>query len=78
MRKHLGADLGLDDPVHLRLERLDLVMALHTEAQSWCLARAERDEGGVQIPIFTLEVLGLEPGKEAFSLILKAYWSKAG
>lgn len=56
----LDADLGLDDPVCLRFEGLDLVMALHAEPQSRSLTRAERDQGGVQIPVFSLKILGLE------------------
>lgn len=57
----LDIDLGLDDPVCLRFEGLDLVMAFHTEPQCRCLARAERDQRGVQIPVFSLKILGLEP-----------------
>lgn len=57
----LDADLGLDDPVCLRFEGLNLVMALHTEPQCRSLARAERDQRGVQIPVFSLKILGLEP-----------------
>lgn len=56
----LDSDLGLDNPVCLRFEGLDLVMSLHTEAQRWGLAWAERDQRGVQIPVFSLKVLGLE------------------
>jgi len=56
-----GAYLGLQDPVRLRFEGLDLVVALHTEAQRRGLARAERDQGRVQVAVLTLEVLGLEP-----------------
>lgn len=39
----LDSDLGLDDPVCLRFEGLDLVMTLHTETQCRGLAWAERD-----------------------------------
>lgn len=58
----LDADLGLDDEVCLRFEGLDLVMALHTEPQRRSLAWAERNQRGVQIPIFSLKILGLESG----------------
>lgn len=56
----LEAGLGLDDPVRLRFEGLDLVMALYAEPQRRSLTRAERDQRGVQIPVFSLKILGLE------------------
>lgn len=38
-------------------------MPLHTEAQRRSLARPKGDERAVQIAVFPLEVLGLEPGE---------------
>lgn len=57
----LNADLGLDDPVHLRFKGLDLIMALHTEAQRRCLTWTKGDQRGIQISVFPLKIFGLEP-----------------
>ena len=40
-------------------------MPLHTEPQSWGLARSVTDEVGVQVAVLALEELGLETGEGA-------------
>jgi len=49
------ANLEVQDPVRLRLERLDSVMSFNTEAKSRSLAGTKRDEQTVQISVFTLQ-----------------------
>lgn len=61
MQREGKANLGLQHPVGLRFERLDFIMSLHTEAQGRGLTWPKRDEGAVQIAIFSLEVLSLKP-----------------
>lgn len=39
-------------------------MAFHTEAQRGGLAWSEGDQGGVQITVLALEILGLESRRE--------------
>lgn len=52
--------LGLDDPVGLWFKGLYLVMAFHAEAESRGLARSKWNQGGIEVAIFALEILGLK------------------
>lgn len=70
-----GTDLCLYDPVCFRFEGLDLVMTFHTEPQCGSLTGTKRDQGGVQIPIFSLEVFGLETKIQRQRLgVMNKYW----
>ena len=56
LRSWVKGHLDLYDPVGLRLERLDLVVTLHTESERRCLAGSVRDQRAVQISVLTLDL----------------------